>query len=453
MKEKSLNIAQKFNEKFIKKSYFPFIIFGIIILVLHIIIDTNYGDDLIFVHSLDELSLPQFLGARYLTWSSRLFIEAALVTLVKVPVLWKLLDTLVCILIVWTLSKLFAGVNKYRCNIIICCLFFMYPLLHMGTAGWMATTINYFWPLGFGLVSFIPLKKVFLGESFKKHEYVLYSFALLYGANLEQMSAVIFGIYVSFSLLFYFIKKNNIYIWIQTGLSFLSLLFILMSPGNKVRYESEVPTWFPDFEQLSFFRKLEIGFSSTLYHFIMTPNVFFGLFCAMIFVFVLIKYKDRMHRSIAFIPLLISLVFGVFGSVTGEIFPGIGNAITSLTDHGTGILFTSIKSWGPDFILSLVCVTLIYSLISIFESKVTGIFAAFIMLVGFCSRIIIGFTPTVWGSGERTFLFMYFSIIIVMILLYNQISKSTVKKNQELIENFIFVATGLCFLNTFFLLH
>lgn len=445
LKEKSLNL--------IKKSYFPILVFGIIIFVLHIIIETNYGDDLIFTHSLDKLSLTEFLGARYLTWSSRIFIEAALVSLVKVPFLWKVLDTLICVLIVWALSKLFASGNIYRCNIIICCLFFMYPFLHMGTAGWMATTINYLWPLGLGLVSFIPLKKIFLGQSLQKWEYPFYSLGLLYGANLEQMSAVIFGIYATFTLIFYLLKKNNIYVWVQTGLSIISLIFILLSPGNKVRFESEVPTWFPDFEQLSFFRKFEIGFSSTLFHFIMTPNIFFGIFCFLIFIFVLLKYKDRLHRTIAFIPVLISLVFGIFGSVSSEIFPGIGNAITCLTDHGTGILLTSIKSWAPDFILTLVCITLSYSLFSIFENRLQGAFAVFIMFVGFCSRIIIGYTPTIWGSGERTFLFMYFSIIIVMILLYNQISKSNMKKHQELIENIILVVSGLCFFNTFFLLQ
>lgn len=439
--------------KIIGKRYFPILVFGIIMFVLHLIIETDFGDDLIFAQSLDELSLLEFLKARYLTWSSRIFIEAVLVTLVKIPFLWKLLNTGICVLIVYALSKLFVKENAYRSNIIICCLFFMYPFLHMNTAGWMATTINYLWPLALGLISFIPLKKVFLGQSFQKWEYALFSTALLFAANLEQMGAVIFGVYASFTLVFYLIRKKEVYIWIQTGLSFISLLFILLSPGNDVRYEKEVATWFPDFESLPFFRKFEMGFSSTLFHYIMTPNVFFGAFCAIIFIFVFIKYKDRLHRSIAFIPLLISCVFGVFGPVFGEIFPGIGNVITCMTEYGTGVLLTSLKSWGPDLILLLACGTLIYSLLFIFENKLQGLFAVFLLLIGFCSRVIIGFTPTIWGSGERTYLFMYFSMIIVLVLLYNQISKPATKKYQTLFENIIYVVAGLSFLNTFYLIQ
>lgn len=449
----NLSSLKKRTLNFICKPYFPLIVFGIIVFVLHLIIDTNYGDDLIFMHSLDEMSLTEFLKARYLTWSSRIFIEAILVTLVKMPILWKLLDTFLCILIIYTLSKLFAKKNILQCNIIICCLFLMYPFLHMNTAGWMATTINYLWPLGFGLFSFLPIKKVFNGDKFRIWEYPFYSIALFYGANLEQMSAIIFGIYLSFTLFFFLKKKSNVYIWLQTAFSFLSLLLIMLSPGNKVRYQTEVDVWFPDFNQLSFFRKLEMGFSSTLFHYIMTPNVFFGVFCTIVFFFICIKFKDRLHRTIGFIPVFISFVFGVFGSISGGIFPGIANTITSLTDYGTGILLTSIKSWGPDFILCLTCIPLLYCVYHIFDDRLQGFFAVYILIVGFCSRLIIGFTPTIWGSGERTYLFMYVSIIIVFILFYNQIANSNNKKHKETFENIIFIATGLSFLNTFFLIH
>ena len=89
MKEFFVRCGEKIRT-LVKAHYFPFIVYGALMLVIHMGIELNFGDDTqVFKPVLQaEGSLLgiwlEFLIKRYQTWSSRLVIESVLIWLSKV---------------------------------------------------------------------------------------------------------------------------------------------------------------------------------------------------------------------------------------------------------------------------------------------------------------------------------------------------------------------------------
>ncbi len=46
------------------------------------------------------------------------------------------------------------------------------------------------------------------------------------------------------------------------------------------------------------------------------------------------------------------------------------------------------------------------------------------MIMGFCSRLIMGFSPTVWASGMRTYYILYVVIAILVLMAVKELMKS-----------------------------
>lgn len=80
----------------------------------------------------------------------------------------------------------------------------------LNSAGWIATTVNYMWPLSFGIMGLYPLRKLLDYEKINGFEMIFYSACLLIGANAEQMSVVILMAYVIFDLYCWFSTKKSI---------------------------------------------------------------------------------------------------------------------------------------------------------------------------------------------------------------------------------------------------
>ena len=113
----------------------------------HVILSTNVGDDMVYFKTLldGNSSLGEILAHRYETWSSRMVIEAVLIPLVHCPLLWKILD----IVIFTSLPVLLCGLLGVtgRGRWFVTGLVLLYPFADMASAGWIATTTNYLWPL------------------------------------------------------------------------------------------------------------------------------------------------------------------------------------------------------------------------------------------------------------------------------------------------------------------
>lgn len=75
------------------------------------------------------------------------------------------------------------------------------------------------------------------------------------------------------------------------------------------------------------------------------------------------------------------------------------------------------------------------------------ILAIIVMLLGSISRLVMGFTPTIWVSGIRTFSFLYMSMIIVAIMLIKVLLRMNWKQSKFIIMRIAATAVAMILLN------
>ena len=85
---------------------------------------------------------------------------------------------------------------------------------------------------------------------------------------------------------------------------------------------------------------------------------------------------------------------------------------------------------------NIICIIL--SLLLVYK-KLDSNIAVLVFLAGFASRLVMGFSPTVFLSGERTMLFFEFAMIIVSILVWQEIIKKTDKSEKKVQKRIEFI--------------
>ena len=408
-------------------------------------ITPNKFDDQVFLESVTGTSVWSYVGPRYYNWSSRLVIEFVLCSILKISkYLWILLEAFMVALAGYSISKIFVknDENKKDNIIMLVAMILIYPIMQMNSAGWAATTINYMWPMALGLFSLIPIRKVWDGEKIKFWQYPLYVIALLFAANQEQACAILFGTYLLFAILM-IIKNKKIhpFIVLQNILVIVSLVFILTCPGNAVRTQTEIANQFNDFEMLTILDKIGLGFTATMGMIIDKSSIVFAIMSILISVNIFLNYKEKLYRVVSLVPVFSILSLCYFSRITTEIFPFFGTLKGLITEEQ--VMLTAVNCNNMLYVIPIIfaaanfiCIAM--SLLLMFK-KLNQNVALLVFLVGLASRLIMGFSPTVFLSGERTMLFFEFAMIIVSILVWQEIIKKTDKNEKKVQKRIDFI--------------
>ena len=436
MKEFFVRCGEKIRT-LVKAHYFPFIVYGALMLVIHMGIELNFGDDTqVFKPVLQaEGSLLgiwlEFLIKRYQTWSSRLVIESVLILVVQSTMLWRVLDTIIMVWIAVAFSLMFNREKRSSVNWFIVCAMFAYPMESMISAGWIASTTNYSWPLAMGMMAMIPISNLVHGKRTGWIVYVMATVGLIYSVNQEQMCGVVLAI-SAFFLIWIKIRDGvfSKFILAEIVVSFASMVFILTCPGNEERTAYEIIAKFPEFSEMSLFRKLEMGYSSALFEFFTKQNFVFVAFSIVLVVAVILHTKKAGLRWIAAIPFVSGMVMGVFASVFAPVFPYLVSIRESMTKFGTGIELKEVLTWIPDLYITAVAIAILIAIWSVYEEKKQALFPIYLLLVGLASRWVMCFSPTIWASDTRTYIFMYFSVIAVSIMLFRKVTEKNIVETK-----------------------
>ncbi len=425
----------------------PFILLAVGTLMFRLVLILNWGDDVFFRDSIapKDVTLLSFLTERYFRWSSRLIIETFTIGITHIPFLWIILDTAFMSLIAYCISALLPRSDK-KINYFIVCLIFIYPFIDMRTAGWVTTTMNYTWPLAFGLYALLLVKRVFNKQTHSPLQYALAIFGLLYATNHEQMGAILLGLFVVLTA-YYIVTEKTVhwYLALQSILALASFVFIMTAPGNAVRTHWTLETQFPQYATLGFMDKLELGFSSTWFNFIMQPDFSFVMLALLLFLGVRQNNTGKGLRIVSILPLGISLLFGLLGPFVGKILAPLGAIRSALTLTGTNPSFTSPLSMLPDALFLVVLVAMVIAIMKIFGWSKETLLLLLVLGAGFASRMVMAFTPAIWFSGDRTFIFLYFAMIFVSAYVFQtlQQSKDFLLRISTVVSGFSFVAFSL----------
>lgn len=290
----------------------------------------------------------------------------------------------------------------------------------MSTAGWIATIITYWWTLCTGIFALYLINTECHG--WKKAIILFLSTILfLFAFNNEQLLAFGTVIYVGW-LIYQLMHKLSCISFLPVPFALIvNWIILLTCPGNKLRYDSSVHNLFRDFNKMTMINKIDLGVFVTghWYLFTMVPAVIL-----LSILFIMISRSSSVNNSVrilSWIPLL-----GIL----------MGNSLTYISSHTQRLkrLVTidqhgwmweiSQNATGQGFQYCLIIV--IFGIMTYLIWKLFGKqawLAELIWIAGWLSRISMGFTPTIYASSDRTFIFLTMAMLFLsgwLIIKYRQ---------------------------------
>lgn len=394
------------------EQYKTYIIFFVFALFIHMFLPLNWADDTVFMKKAANTDIISFLNG-----SARPFTDGMTYILIKNQWLWRILNPLILSLLSFSIIRTAPVLSDKKCINWVCVLI-VFPTMIMVDAGFIATTVNYLWAVTFGILNLLPLVNSYHGRKNSVLFLILLIPLLVYSTNMQQMCAVLLAVFFFANLYFIFKKSFRPYIFLQFVITLLGALYSLSLnfTGDNSRFIRESGRYFPDFEQLNIFEKAELGFSSTFY--CMTMEIRFAF--AGFFLFALFlattcfrKNKSVFTKLLSCVPVVCSLVFGIASLFTK-------NSIAGDLKHFR--MTKAFYSFEPvaDIIFILIMIILMFCIWNLIENMEQKLFAECAFLLGLGSRMLMGFSPTVWASGYRTFCIMFITFIYIVLIIFNQ---------------------------------
>ncbi|MFI3253704.1 MAG: hypothetical protein R3Y63_05135 [Eubacteriales bacterium] len=421
----------------------------------------HFGDDLyIFFDMKENYTLWEYTVMRYETWSSRQIIEVVLYYIVHWKPLWAILSGLIAV----TCCKLLANFQDDPQPKAWLCIsvFWLYPMSEMYSAGWIAATTNYLWVLLFLMTNLLLLGKVIRGHAYSKSFYILQLFAMTYATNQEQSAALHFGSFLLGTAYVFFSEHK---IMKKLGLSpqkpydipkemkrllpfllfsFVMVVYHLTCPGNEVRTELHGGIFFPRHSELALWQHLELGITFTLFWFMFQ---YYQIIVPLFVLVMLLGLEKNNKKALFSLGIMPCALLGLFyflsnpshGVTYEQLIPGIltdaSNTIMIISDNPSLLipnLLIFVSFLGFNGALCLVC-----------QDRKKSFLVFVLIMAGFLSRVIMGFSPTVLISRNRTYMFMLFAYMLIILELYRQLVE-TKNKPAIAIGAGVIVLTGFC---------
>lgn len=411
------------NIKNFLNKYKIYIILFSILLVVHIFLPLNWSDDAVFLKKSADKDILTFLNG-----SARPFTDGLTYIFSRNQWLWRIFNPLVLSTAVWAVHKTSPLKVKNNTTTLIC-FAVIFPTFVLVDAGFIATTVNYLWPVTFGILNLIPIINSFYGLKTNKLFLVFLIPLLAYATNMQQLCAVLLAVFIISNLYFIFIKKTfKPYLILQFLITLAGTFYSLFAnfSGDNSRMLRETNRYFPGFGELKFFEKFELGFSSTFYCMTMElKQAFIGFIILSVFLIIMMfKTNKKSHqKALSIIPAVFSISFSVFSLIPNNNSTFI-NVLSGGMQHPRLEKATYSFEIVPDIFFLIICLILMYNIWILINDLNNKILAEFIFLLGLGSRILMGFSPTVWASGYRTYCIFFISFIYISLIIADQNRKS-----------------------------
>lgn len=432
--KKDKNLTENKKNNFLKKYYMFMILF--IFVLAYFMLTKKANDDLDCIKDLVGRSLKDYLIYRYNNWSSRLIIDGMMIMLCK-NVKYKVfcvLNAATYVVMTIIISKIFNKEQNKNINIFLCFLVLLYPLSHLGSAGYIATSINYLLPLTCLFYSMYVVLQIINNKKFSKISYIIAIITTLIACNMEQTCitfvALLFFIEI-FSIIKKKDKKKNWYIIVLFAIAIIELIFIAKCPGNSVRYNSEIKKWYNNYANYGLKEKIYLGIIPTASE-ILNQKIIFTVFALLLMIYTFCKSKNKILRTLSVIDFSFFLLMGTFSNLTKTIYQNSSKffeIVNSQDIYGNSIALPNLICLA---IILFVSLSLIYLLYEVFDHKLEY---PLILIVGFASRIMMGFSPTIFASCSRTAIILYFSALVLSLIIYRELYNDKNIKEKKIIES------------------
>jgi hypothetical protein len=192
----------------------------------------------------------------------------------------------------------------------------------------------------------------------------------------------------------------------------LILLFHVTCPGNGLRTISETATWYPEYSTFTILDKLVLGATTTICA-LLINNIIMIFFFLLLTIIVVINQKRKLDIMISFL-LLISIIIFSFSPLAEKIpFINIVYQNSQIWSSPVVLVNINYSAWIVISYGILVILLMFYLFINYMRKNIFWI--TIIFLAGILSKVMIGFSPTVFASGNRTAIFLnYFTVLIIL---------------------------------------
>lgn len=438
------------------EKYSPYILFFILIFVLHILIQAFIGighDDLHYQQFLTKYSLSEFIITRYNTWSYRVIIDVIVSLLSRQNmILWSLLDTTFYTAGAYYIIKIINRNSDKQIAFIGILLFLSFPFLDVGQTGWIATTANYLWTFALGVVSFIPLINKSYNENTSPAGYLIAIVALIFATNQEQCCLLILGFHILYLIHCYINKvKIHKYSIFAIIISIIALLLFIKCPGTSSRFTAELARY-PNFVNFGILQKIYLGTIPTI-NILLENKIVITIFYTLLSLGTLLKSKNKYIKYISVFNIGFILSLTIFKPLLLGVFPEMSNIfnVFALKAIPSNMMLNR-----PVLIAILITIYLLVSCcLMLYKTFDKNIFPTLIFIAGFASRLMMGFSPTIFASSTRTTTYFYMLMIMLTLMLIKRLyDEHWFNENEKVIlTGFILLLAVLNYLNIFIQLH
>lgn len=399
-----------------------FALFGVQ-MVMHMNVDNLLLDDWVFYAVLEQgESIPAWLLNRWETWSSRLLIESVLCVITHSIWAFRVLDSAVMIILAWALCRLSNTEKRPEMLTVSALLVTAIPFAVLRSTGWMATGLNYYWPLAATAVALVPLADCLWQRETGRIMQIAAIACAIFGANQEQTSALLVGSYLVLGGYMYIrsrhMKAAHAAIF---AIAAAELVLHLICPGNALRAQQSIALVnLRDYGQFSLVDKLSIGLTST-------TALLFYTYCPIMVACGALVGSNVTARRRGLTAHVIVLAVSAF--VLRAYLAYFTRTMSGMA--GSNRPFLAMYSYslrlGPEFISNMTHMVMVFVSVAVLGLMALILYlsighrpltlcAVFAYAIGFAARMALSFSPTVVESGERTMFPLYGAMMLCALL-------------------------------------
>ena len=430
------------------KKLTPFAVFCAVIVLFYLLFTRLLvkTDDGHFLGILNEsgFDLAQWLKLRYETISGRTVCEFLTMKFLGTNlIVWKLCAALLWIYIVHFVLRFtsaFGGEKQGTGAFVLCIPFLVFIGCLNPAAFWLSGSFTYLFPFACMVITLTPAIYELAGIKYRRIPSLILSVAAApIACSQEQSAALTLGFYaVALSLCIK--RRAKIYSFISLPFCAAQTYILFSAPGMGERMKAE-SSGFDGFGSMNTACKIFCGLSN-YYAFGFMMSVFvFGFFITA----VTLKLRSLKSSRLSGTMSVILPIFSILSFAGGNILSLA--AERTIPDKAFEKMFISGQISPVGAVIIVLCsVTFAFIIASLViiarEDFKTGFTASVCYIAGVCSAVVLGFSSSVYASGQRVFFFSEMLTLISCAVLLASLKENKAKQKVE----FSAVVISLCML-------